>query len=244
MSKTGIWKREDLPDFAGQKVFVLNGAFFGNVVSMLARCGFQRSVTIEDADLVVFTGGEDINPKLYAQEPLRGTWFNDARDIVEEAAFHKAKKLNKPMFGICRGAQFLHAMNGGLLWQHVINHGRAHTITDIEEDIVVTASSMHHQMLQNNDRIQIIAVATEQVSTYFEDQNVMFDLNKKGCTITSEMEIEAGFYTDSKCLFVQGHPEVGPAPYTAWCMWKLHDWLSDLQPFQETMEDMIIKQIG
>lgn len=248
MGKSGIWTREDLPDFGGERVFIINGAFFGAAVAMFAQCGFIRANTIEEADLVVFLGGADINPRLYGERALPCTGFNNDRDIVEETFYHKALKLKKPMYGICRGAQFLHAMNGGKLWQDVNNHGTPHDIIDIEEDVILRASSMHHQMLQFNDeikeRLTIMACCSNQVATKFEDANLKFDLRAKGANANHELEIEAGYYVDTRCLFVQGHPEAGPAPYRSWCMWKLNDWYNDLTPFKETVADQVLAQIG
>lgn len=239
------YNREDLPDFGGVKVFVLPGAFYGSVVSMLAQCGMQKATTIEESEIVVFVGGEDIDPRLYDEPALKCTWFSTERDTVEEWAYHKAKKLNKMMFGICRGAQFLHAMNGGKLWQDVKNHGSSHMIVDIEDNVELPTSSMHHQMLQYNENMDLIAVAAEQISHRFEDAKQVLEL-KLGDT---ELEIEAGAYKETKCFFTQGHPEVGPNKYRSWCMWKLNDFYWDWTAINgksedNEMEKAIIEQIG
>lgn len=55
-------------------------------------------------DLVVFTGGTDVNPELYEEKRIRTTGRPDTkRDKFEEQVFAQAKFLNIPMFGICRG---------------------------------------------------------------------------------------------------------------------------------------------
>ena len=46
---------------------------------------------IQDADLVVFTGGEDIDPALYGKYPHKQTWFNRDRDKTEVEFFDYAK---------------------------------------------------------------------------------------------------------------------------------------------------------
>jgi len=222
LSKTSMWERKDLPDFEGAKALVLPGAFFGSVVSMMAKCGCVRANTVEEADIVVFTGGEDVDPALYKQEPLKNVFFTKTRDTKEEWYFHRAVKQGKLMFGICRGAQFLHVMNGGKLWQDVNNHaGPNHSIIDLEEDMEIVVSSMHHQMLQDNEDLTVMAVTPKQIATTFEDADL------KLINPTSEIEIEAGMYEKTHCFFVQGHPEVGPAPFTSWSMWKLYDVYCD-----------------
>src|SRR3972149_1872448 len=48
---------------------------------------------LDRAKLIIFTGGEDINPKLYNQEN-RHSSFNDKRDYLEEKIFKQAMYLN------------------------------------------------------------------------------------------------------------------------------------------------------
>lgn len=57
---------------------------------------------IEEADIVMFTGGEDINPALYNCERHPSTYFNDKRDKEEIEAFKKVRK-DQLCLGICRG---------------------------------------------------------------------------------------------------------------------------------------------
>lgn len=225
---TKDWSITRLPDFKGRKAFVLPGAFYGNIVTLFAEAGFEKATSIADADVVVFAGGADIDPKLYDQKAIAGTYFNEDRDRAEQEAYDECIRLRKFMFGICRGAQFLHAMNEGELWQDVNNHGGTdHFIVDIDEDVRVLATSIHHQMLKINDRIQVLAVCEEQVATKFRDENLFIDLEQRGSNTSDELEIEAGYYEDTHCLFVQGHPEVGSAEYRAWTMNKLHDFMVD-----------------
>lgn len=222
-SGTKDYTNESLPDLKGRKAFILPGAYFRDVVVLFAQAGAEKAPTVEEADFVVFTGGEDVDPILYGQRALSETYFNPSRDSTEQAVYHLARSLHKPMFGICRGAQFLHVMNGGTLWQHVENHGgKPHYIVDIESDERVLASSVHHQMVQLNNHMDLIAVCEEQVSKVFKEDGMEVHITENS---DAELEIEAAFYQDTQCFFVQGHPEVGPAPYASWCMNKFFDLL-------------------
>lgn len=227
------WGMTDMPDFKGRKALILGGAFFGSVVSLMAECGFERAETVDEADLIVFVGGADINPELYGQKCLPTTSFSPFRDEKEKAVYEEALLLNKPMFGICRGAQFLHAMNGGELWQHVDGHGgRDHIIYDIEEDVTVQANSYHHQMLCLNDKIEVVAVCRDQISKRFISDVLTVQLKDDEV----EIEIEAGAYPETKCFFVQGHPEVGNPEYRSWCMAKLYDFMRDIDLWEQERE--------
>ena len=46
---------------------------------------------IEDADIVLFTGGEDVDPSIYGQEKHPKTYSNLERDLKEKAEFEKMK---------------------------------------------------------------------------------------------------------------------------------------------------------
>lgn len=57
---------------------------------------------LEDADIVLFTGGEDVDPDLYDKERHHTTFCNPARDHYEAEIFDKVKP-NQVCLGICRG---------------------------------------------------------------------------------------------------------------------------------------------
>lgn len=219
--KVTQYKDNDLPNFHGARAHVLPGAFYGSIVSLMAQSGCTKANTIEEADIVVFAGGADIDPQLYGQKALPCTYFNADRDTHEIWAYHKALNAGIPMFGICRGAQFLHAMNGGKLWQDVQHHaGNDHSIIDIVNDTKVVATSIHHQMLRDKSDLIIVATAATQVSKKFVAADVSINIERGGY----ELEIEAGYYDKTKCFFVQGHPEVGSPEYRSWSM----NWLANL----------------
>ena len=113
------------------RVFVVGGGF--QYVKMFFDAGFRGAKNVQDAHIVCFTGGEDVNPELYGEKPLKGTHFSRDRDGVEAYYYGEALSAGKPMVGICRGGQFLNVMNEGKLWQDVNNHGvyQGHAVTDI-----------------------------------------------------------------------------------------------------------------
>lgn len=89
----------------------------------------------QDIDIVLFTGGEDVDPKFYNYLKNKKTRSNMDRDIFEKDMFNRysvsSGQVNKNvlLLGICRGSQFLTVMSGGSLIQHVNNHTSSHPIT-------------------------------------------------------------------------------------------------------------------
>ncbi len=69
-------------------------------------------------DGLLLSGGEDIAPSLYGEEPHPALGEVDAgRDMFELALFAMARQRGLPVLGICRGFQLVNVGLGGTLWQ-------------------------------------------------------------------------------------------------------------------------------
>lgn len=64
--------------------------------------GFEPTFTLEEADVVMFTGGEDVNPAVYGHDVIPGTYFTPERDEEEIDAFNRMHE-GQIAIGICRG---------------------------------------------------------------------------------------------------------------------------------------------
>lgn len=74
-------------------------------------------------DGVLFTGGQDVSPKIYGEEPLSGlVSCCKKRDEMESLALKIAMQAGKSVLGICRGIQFINAALGGSLYQDLALH--------------------------------------------------------------------------------------------------------------------------
>lgn len=162
---------------------------------------------MSDADIIIFTGGEDVDPSLYGASKIAETYSNITRDKYETEMFNKIKP-NQLVVGVCRGSQFLCVMNGGLLCQDVYGHAiwGTHIITN--GDMGYDITSTHHQMqcpYNLNDK----------------DYDVLYyayngdDFNYEGIEEYSESMYSRNpeivlYHKDKmpKCLAIQGHPEV------------------------------------
>jgi gamma-glutamyl-gamma-aminobutyrate hydrolase PuuD len=79
----------------------------------------QRATAFAAMDGLLLSGGADIDPARY-NEPVDGAvGIEPARDALEWAALDAADRRGVPVFGICRGLQFLNVHRGGSLLQHV-----------------------------------------------------------------------------------------------------------------------------
>jgi len=216
---------KDLPFIDGNpKIYVCLGGQFGLITTMFAQIGFAKAKTIEEADLIVYGGGNDVSPSFYNQKPiLQCGWPDKDRDNLEKQIFEKAVELGIPQMGICRGAQFLHVMCGGSLWQHVNNHTKSHMMFDITSNVLVYTSSTHHQMMQFNEDMTLLACCDDDVATFFKDELQTIDYKKEHDV---QLEVEVCSYEKYRTLCIQGHPEYGPLEFTSWSLHLLKDWFT------------------
>ena len=158
------------------------------------------------ADLVFFTGGEDVTPSLYGDKKLPQTFCNYTRDMVEIEIFKTALALKIPMIGVCRGSQFLTVMQEeGKLVQHVTQHANGnHLIKFLDQETTYFITSTHHQMMYpfKVAKAEILAVANTPLSAKYElgDYTTAY--------LPGNIEPEIVYYPVTNCLCIQGHPEM------------------------------------
>lgn len=69
-------------------------------------------------DGLVMTGGPDVNPRLYGEEPLPECGpIQSIRDELDYRLLDKALERDMPILAICRGSQILNVYLGGTLYQ-------------------------------------------------------------------------------------------------------------------------------
>jgi putative glutamine amidotransferase len=86
---------------------------------------------LDGLDGLIITGGRDVDPGTYGQQPHSATDAADedsrSRDAWEFALLNGAIRRDMPILGICRGAQVANVALGGTLHQHlpdVLGHTR------------------------------------------------------------------------------------------------------------------------
>ena len=179
--------------------------------SWLGRAGCSRVLDPNVADLVIFSGGSDVYPLLYGEAPMEGTYYDKTRDDACVELFQKCAKDGIPMLGICRGAQFLWVMKGGKLWQDVNNHNAGeHTVTLLETNQQMKASSVHHQACRfgvSGSRLLMSGGG----STVRKSQDAVQ---------TGPLTDIEGYVFEKDCILgFQGHPEYSGYPvYSKICL--------------------------
>ena len=180
----------------------------------LAVAGFGRTTNSfkhffkspKDFILVMFTGGEDVDPAMYSDDsPLGLCGSSPERDRFERTIFRHALINNIPMIGICRGFQFLNVMAGGRLMHHITGHGgTTHPFDSHGLKSSITVNSFHHQMVIPNVDSHLIGWSVDKRSEEYYGKND--ELEKWGGP-----EVEAAIFPKIRACGVQYHPEWMPS---------------------------------
>jgi len=147
------------------------------------------------------TGGDDINPILYGEEPIEKLGVTvPKRDHFELTIIKQFLSKGKPFLGVCRGMQMLNVATGGDLYQDIhskhdqklIQHTQktllkygAHFV-DISTDSLlykiigkdkITVNSLHHQSCRNiDDSFQVSGKASDGIVESIESKKHDFAL--------------------------------------------------------------------
>ncbi len=184
----------------------------GGIPVMLPAHYTDIEAMLDRLDGVVITGGGDIDPSRYGQEPYKKTEGVDAeRDEFEQAIVHAAIERDMPLLGICRGLQMLNVALGGTLHQDLADlyagsheHRQQALKIHHEETFQVATLSPGDSPLRalaDSDQIEINSFHHQGIDTLAQPLDIM--------ATTGDGLIEAVYHPGmSYCVAVQWHPEM------------------------------------
>jgi putative glutamine amidotransferase len=163
------------------------------------------AATVARIDGLVVSGGADVDPSQYGEQPHDRTasWRPD-RDAWELALLDSAAAANLPTLGVCRGMQVMAVAAGGTLDQHtpdLVGHEQHSPGGDVFGEIsvstddatvvrsilgpAVTVHCHHHQSVRSHPGYDAVAHAADGTLEAMEAEGERF------------------------CVAVQWHPEMG-----------------------------------
>jgi putative glutamine amidotransferase len=88
---------------------------------------------VKKCDGFLFTGGQDISPKIYGEEISEKCGeISAVRDVIEDYIFKSEVIFNdKPLLGICLGFQIINAFSGGKLYQDLSQYNISGEVKNI-----------------------------------------------------------------------------------------------------------------
>lgn len=122
----------------------------GGLALLLAPDEDEPESVLDLLDGLLVTGGADMDPSTYGQEPHPATvGARPERDAFELALTRAATERDLPLLAICRGMQVLNVARGGTLLQHlpdVVGHEDHRrtpgTFDGNDHDVVLTSGSL------------------------------------------------------------------------------------------------------
>lgn len=159
-------------------------------------------------DGFLFTGGHDINPKLYGEEI--GDKCGEicfTRDTMEAKLFKQVIELDKPALGICRGLQLFNVLLGGTLYQDIptqlshsnIKHKQKPPYTEPVHNVYIAKNTLLYHILQ---------IDTLKVNSYHHQGIKSISEHLESAATAEDGLIEAVVMPNKKfTLAVQWHPE-------------------------------------
>ncbi|MBC2857350.1 gamma-glutamyl-gamma-aminobutyrate hydrolase family protein [Cetobacterium sp. 2A] len=198
----------------GERLITKNFINFNYVNSVIKAGGIPVILPILDTNIndsfindyvmkldgIIFSGGEDISPLLYNENPnLKLGKIDTKRDVFELKLLAAALEKNIPILGICRGCQILNVGLGGSLYQdidsqveNVFNHHPTgilgeeiyHTVNIKQDSFLKTiftentigVNSFHHQSVKTlAPSLKISATSDDGIIEAYESN----DMNSK-----------------------------------------------------------------
>jgi putative glutamine amidotransferase len=171
----------------------------------------ERKHFLKEMDAFVFQGGNDIAPETYGDKPINNAqWKGDRyRDEFELELMDYAIKNNKPIYGICRGAQLLNVYFGGTLYQDIqtqnasaIKHRDAIVYDQLTHDADLNSDTFIVELLKT-EKIHINSIHHQGVKEMGKDIEALANCYDDGI-------VEAIHWKgaeDGKVMGVQWHPE-------------------------------------
>lgn len=150
-------------------------------------------------DGIIFTGGIDISPLSYKENPMSSVnIISSVRDEYELGLFKKAYNSKMPILGICRGNQLINVALGGNLYQdiniqipnslghspdgmsvdelyHSVNIKKESKLLEIFNKDKIYVNSFHHQSIKKlGSNLTISAISDDGIIEGIECTNRQF----------------------------------------------------------------------
>lgn len=167
----------------------------------------EAEAALEEVDALIITGGEDINPSLYGQEPVAELeTVNDARDAADMLILGEALDEDLPILLTCRGLQLLNVYQGGTLYQDLPTMFES----DIQHRDPAEYDFTYHEITIEEDSLLagIVGGTSLEVNSWHHQGVDKVGDGLKVTATTSDGLVEAMELTDENFVVaVQFHPE-------------------------------------
>lgn len=193
-----------LPKYYGEAIVDCGGV---SVLLVKTLNEDRVKAQVEALDGIILAGGNDVDPMYFNEGPHQKLGsIEPGRDEYEMMLIKYALEMDKPILGICRGAQILNISQGGSMYQDIYSqmddvyqHGQQAPIQHMSHFIDIEKDSKLYEIM-GNDNIKINSFHHQANSTPGEGLRVVAK-SKDGV-------VEAIESTNHEFVIgVQWHPE-------------------------------------
>ena len=177
---------------------------------MIVPVGLEQDVDqlVAMLDGLLLSGGNDINPMLFNEEPHEHLGeVSPSRDSSELELARRMLKTGKPILGICRGLQVLNVAVGGTLYQDLHKQNEGPILQHVQK--APNTHSSHYVQVDKGSLLESIAGSDRiQVNSYHHQSLKDVPPIFKITGVASDGIVEAIESTDEQfVLGLQWHPE-------------------------------------
>jgi putative glutamine amidotransferase len=195
------------PDDSTGQAYIDALQALGAIAVVLGSDGLHPDRDLENIDGLMLTGGFDVAPEHFAEEPHPQTApAAPARDLYELALARAAWTCDMPVLAICRGMQLVNVALGGTLIQHVpdiaegtVDHQSGNDLC--ERHVVRIDSDSHLGAIIGADRVLTNSTHHQAVGTLAPGLRVSAHTGD-GIVEAIEAAVPRAFW-----IGVQWHPE-------------------------------------
>ena len=155
----------------------------------------------ETLDGLLFTGGQDISPRLYGEKAILCGEICPARDRMELIMLDAAMELDRPVLGICRGLQFINAALGGTLFQDIpaefpsaVKHCQTSPYYLPAHEVTLLPGTPLAELL-GREKLQVNSYHHQAVKALAGRANRRLSSRKKHTAMTAKKSAEGSLYT-------------------------------------------------
>lgn len=169
---------------------------------------------VDSIDGLILHGGADLSPKHFGEEPLQEKWAGDPiRDLYEMELYRETLAQEKPILGVCRGAQLINVAQGGSLYQDIstqldgtLTHRDPVVYDDLCHEVVLEEGSYLKKLYQQ-ERATTNSVHHQSIKNLGKDLVVEALSPKDDIIEAIRLEKTDGSFSNPYVLGVQWHPE-------------------------------------
>lgn len=153
---------------------------------------------LEGIDGLILSGGGDLSPKMFGEEPVEASYgISEIRDAFETALVQDAIERSIPVLAICRGLQIINVIHGGTLHMDIPGHWQSEPSNQVTHSV---------ELVEGSALAELVGSQSMMVNSYHHQAIKELGTGLTPVAFAGDL-VEAYVADDADILAVQWHPE-------------------------------------